>query len=79
MAGVVLTAIASAKLQRREQPIEKAERQVKAGMAILTISWAVLVGWTGLAFMGPRRMSPVVRDGTVVSSLDSRYGMESGC
>ena len=68
-AGVVLTAIASSKLQRHEQPIEKAERKVKAGMAILTISWVVLVGWTGLAFLGPRRTSSVARQGTLVSYI----------
>ncbi|KAK1147797.1 hypothetical protein N8T08_000310 [Aspergillus melleus] len=67
-AGVILTAIASSKLQHHEQPIEKAERKVKAGMAILTISWVVLVGWTGLAFLAPRRTSPVVRQGTLLLS-----------
>ncbi|PLB47570.1 hypothetical protein P170DRAFT_426812 [Aspergillus steynii IBT 23096] len=66
-AGVVLTAIASAKLQRHEN-VEKAERQVKAGMAILAIAWVFLVGWTAMSFMGARRTTPVVKEGTVLLS-----------
>lgn len=68
VAGVALTAAGSAKLQNHQQPIDKAEKTVKAGIAILAVSWGVLVGWAGLSFTAPRaRNSTVARAGTVVS------------
>lgn len=69
VAGVALTAAGSVKLEKHEEPIEKAERMVKAGMAILTVAWGILVGFAGLSWFGPRaRDSGLTRAGTVVSS-----------
>ena len=64
--GVALTAAGSSKLQHHEDP-EKSLKTVKAGMAILVVSWAILVGWTGFTFTAPRAMN-AKRDrvGTVV-------------
>jgi hypothetical protein len=64
-----LTAAGSAKLQKHEQPIEKAENIVKAGIAILTICWAALVPGIVLSFLTPARKSSGGRAGTIVSSL----------
>ncbi|ORY61459.1 uncharacterized protein BCR38DRAFT_411332 [Pseudomassariella vexata] len=52
--GVALVAAGSAKLQNHQQPIEKSEKIVKAGISILTVSWGILVGWVGLSFVAPR-------------------------
>lgn len=68
IAGVALTAAGSSKLQAKEQPIEKAEQLVKAGMAILTVTWAILVGWTALSLTAPRAQNVKARAGTVVCS-----------
>lgn len=69
VAGVALTAAGSVKLEKHEEPIEKAERMVKVGMAILTIAWGILVGFAGLSWFGPvARESGHMRAGTVVSS-----------
>lgn len=70
--GVALTAAGSAKLQNHDQPfekIEKAEKIVKAGIAILAVAWGVLVGFAALSFTAPRatNSSSVMRAGTVVS------------
>lgn len=66
--GVALTAAGSAKLQHHQEPLDRAEKIVKVGIVILTVCWAILVGWTGLSFSAPRaRDGPVVRAGTVVS------------
>lgn len=68
VAGVALTAAGSAKLQQHEQPLDKAEKITKAGMSILAVAWGVLVGWTGLSFIAPRRRnSSLMCAGTVVS------------
>lgn len=49
--------------------MEKAEQLVKAGMAILTVTWAILVVWTALSFTAARaRNAEKVRAGTVVCS-----------
>ncbi|CBF82328.1 hypothetical protein AN9205.2 [Aspergillus nidulans FGSC A4] len=55
VAGVALTAAGFAKLQQHEQPLDKAEKITKAGISILAVAWGVLVGWTGLSFIAPRR------------------------
>lgn len=52
--GVALTAAGSSKLQHHEQPIEKAETLIRAGMAILTACWVLLAAWTALAFRAPK-------------------------
>ncbi|KAL4888818.1 integral membrane protein [Aspergillus ambiguus] len=67
VAGVALTAAGSAKLQKHEQPIDKAEKIAKAGISILAVSWAVLVAWTGFSFIAPRgRNSSLTRAGTIL-------------
>lgn len=68
VAGVALTAAGSAKLQAHQEPIDKADKMVKAGISILTVAWVALVGWTGLSFYAPRgRNSQLAAAGTVVS------------
>lgn len=67
--GVALTAAGSAKLQSHEEPIDKAEKIVKAGIAILTVCWVALVAVTGLTFAVPARKSVVGRAGTTVCLL----------
>jgi hypothetical protein len=67
--GVALAAAGSAKLQKHQQPVEKAESIVKAGIAILTICWAALVGGAIISFITPSTKSAVGRGGTTVSSL----------
>ncbi|KAJ5316744.1 hypothetical protein PENANT_c016G11537 [Penicillium antarcticum] len=64
--GVALTAAGSAKLQKHQQPIEKAENIVKAGISILTICWAALVGGTFISFVTPARKSAGGRAGTTL-------------
>lgn len=65
--GVALTAAGSAKLQHHEQPMEKNQKLVKAGMSILTVTWVILVGWAGLSFAAPKAKSTdIVRAGNVV-------------
>ncbi|CAI7587268.1 unnamed protein product [Penicillium bialowiezense] len=64
--GVALTAAGSAKLQSHEEPIDKAEKIVKAGIAILTVCWVALVAVTGLTFAVPARKSVVGRAGTTL-------------
>lgn len=59
----------SAKLQKHQQPIEKAENIVKAGIEILTICWAALVAGAVFSFITPARKSAGGRAGTIVSSL----------
>ncbi|KAJ5554877.1 hypothetical protein N7535_007320 [Penicillium sp. DV-2018c] len=67
VAGVALTAAGSVKLQKHEQPIDKAEKITKAGIAILAVAWGVLVGWTGISFIAPRgRNSSLTRAGNVL-------------
>lgn len=67
--GVALTAAGSAKLQSHEEPIDKAEKIVKAGIAILTVCWVALVAATGLTFAVPVRKSVAGRAGTTVCLL----------
>lgn len=70
VAGVALTAAGSVKLQKREQPLDKAMKLTKAGIAILAVAWGILVGWTGLSFISPRgRNSSLTRAGHAVSIL----------
>ncbi|KAJ5335983.1 hypothetical protein MYU51_020133 [Penicillium brevicompactum] len=64
--GVALTAAGSAKLQSHEEPIDKAEKIVKAGIAILTVCWVALVAATGLTFAVPARKSVAGRAGTTL-------------
>lgn len=67
-AGVVLTAIGSSKLQRIDESIDNAEKMVKAGIALLTAAWGILVVLAGLSFAAPRtKYDAVVRAGTIVS------------
>ncbi|THC93877.1 hypothetical protein EYZ11_006629 [Aspergillus tanneri] len=67
VAGVALTAAGSAKLQGHEQPLDKAEKIVKAGISILAVAWGFLVGWTAFSFIAPRgRNSSLTRAGTVL-------------
>ena len=67
-AGVILTAIGSSKLQRIDESIDNAEKMVKAGIALLTAAWGILVGLAGLSFAAPRtKYGAVVRAGTIVS------------
>ncbi|EPS27172.1 hypothetical protein PDE_02115 [Penicillium oxalicum 114-2] len=67
VAGVALTAAGSAKLQAHQEPIDKADKMVKAGISILTVAWVALVGWTGLSFHAPRgRNSQLAAAGTVL-------------
>ncbi|KAK4868016.1 hypothetical protein LT330_007675 [Penicillium expansum] len=67
VAGVALTAAGSVKLQKHEQPLDKAERITKVGISILAVAWAVLVAWTGFSFIAPRgRNSPLMRAGNVL-------------
>ncbi|KAL2022921.1 hypothetical protein VTK56DRAFT_4136 [Thermocarpiscus australiensis] len=67
VAGVALTAAGSAKLQEHKQPLDKAEKMTKAGIAILTVAWGILVAWTGLSFTAPRgRNFSLTRVGTVL-------------
>ena len=73
VAGVVLTAAGSTKLQEHEQPLEKAEKIAEAGISILAVAWGVLVGWTGFSFIAPRgRNSSLARAGNVVSTYPPR-------
>lgn len=68
-AGVALTAAGSAKLQQHEQPLDKAERMAKVGIAILAAAWGGLAGWTAFSFIVPRGGNPsLARAGTVVST-----------
>ncbi|KAJ6049465.1 uncharacterized protein N7446_007204 [Penicillium canescens] len=64
--GVALTAAGSAKLQKHQQPIEKAENIVKAGIVILAICWAALVPGTVFSFITPARKRAGGRAGTVL-------------
>ncbi|KAJ5776500.1 uncharacterized protein N7511_001511 [Penicillium nucicola] len=64
--GVALTAAGSAKLQKHQQPVETADGIVKAGIAILTICWAALVGGIVFSFITPARTSAVGRAGTTL-------------
>ncbi|KAK2768746.1 hypothetical protein FQN54_000602 [Arachnomyces sp. PD_36] len=66
--GLALTVVGTVKLQNHEQPIDKAEKITKAGISIMAVSWGVLVGLTGVSFMGPRAKndSPVARAGTTL-------------
>ncbi|RHZ53566.1 uncharacterized protein CDV56_103643 [Aspergillus thermomutatus] len=67
VAGVALTAAGSAKLQTHEQPLDKAAKIAKAGIAILAVAWGVLVAWTGVSFAAPRgRNSSLTRAGTLL-------------
>lgn len=52
VAGVALTAAGSANLQHpsAEHPVEKSLKMVKAGIAILAVSWGALVAWAGATF-----------------------------
>lgn len=80
IAGVALTAAGSAKLQAHQQPIDKDESIVKAGISILTVSWGVLVGWTAQSFTAQRATHGVARAGTLVSNAFSRYhGSNRSC
>lgn len=67
VAGVALTAAGSAKLQEHEQPLDKAEKIAKAGIAILAVAWVILVAWTSFSLVASRgRNSSLTRAGTVV-------------
>ena len=67
IAGVALTAAGSVKLQDQEQPIDKAQKMVRVGMAILAASWGMLVGLAGVTFFSQRARNPAIaRAGTVV-------------
>ncbi|KAG2420409.1 hypothetical protein HFD88_005210 [Aspergillus terreus] len=67
VAGVALTAAGSAKLQQHEQPLDKAERMAKVGIAILAAAWGGLAGWTAFSFIIPRGgNSSLARAGTVL-------------
>ncbi|KAL1882533.1 hypothetical protein Plec18167_002949 [Paecilomyces lecythidis] len=68
VAGVALTAAGSAKLEHHQQPIDKDESIVKAGIALLTVSWGVLAGWTAQSFTAPRATHNVARAGTLLLS-----------
>lgn len=72
VAGVALTAAGSAKLEHHQQPIDKDESIVKAGIALLTVSWGVLAGWTAQSFTAPRATHNVARAGTLVSDTFRR-------
>lgn len=67
--GVALTAAGSAKLQSHEEPVEKAEKLVKAGIGILTVCWVALVAGTVASFIAPVRKSALGRAGTMVCFL----------
>lgn len=81
--GVALTAAGSAKLQKTDQTADdmhKAERIVKVGMAVLTLSWIALVGWTGISFTGPRpRSDRVGNAGSTVSPFHILYYIPGWC
>ena len=64
--GVALTAAGSAKLQSHEEPAEKAEKIVKAGIAILTVCWVALVAATAITLIAPTKKSATRRAGTIV-------------
>ncbi|GFF74390.1 hypothetical protein CNMCM6936_000548 [Aspergillus lentulus] len=67
VAGVALTAAGSAKLQEHEQPLDKAEKIAKAGIAILAVAWVILVAWTSFSLVASRgRNSSLTRAGTVL-------------
>lgn len=74
IAGVVLAAAGSSNLQKHHDQhpeMEKFQKMVKAGIVLLTISWAMLVAYAGLAFGTPphaRNNGSVARAGKVVSS-----------
>ncbi|CAG8153467.1 unnamed protein product [Penicillium salamii] len=69
--GVALTAAGSAKLQSHEEPVEKAEKLVKAGIGILTVCWVALVAGTVASFIAPVRKSALGRAGTMLLSTVS--------
>lgn len=60
VAGIALTAAGSSELQNHKEgePVEKSEKLVKSGMAILAFCWALLVAWTVLSFMAPKARNP---------------------
>ncbi|RJE25689.1 hypothetical protein PHISCL_01952 [Aspergillus sclerotialis] len=65
--GVAITAVGSSKLQHHEQPIEKSEKLVKAGLAILAVCWGILVAWTAISFKAPKaRNADRANAGTVL-------------
>ncbi|CAG8128627.1 unnamed protein product [Penicillium olsonii] len=64
--GVALTAAGSAKLQSHEEPAEKAEKIVKAGIAILTVCWVALVAATAITLIAPTKKSATRRAGTIL-------------